>query len=92
MNESKRPARGMRLTPKGLAAGCLLAAAHEPNIGEEAGALARNIVERLFENASAEAVLPDVRRLRAMLGEHPVGAKIDREALPWFEQAARSST
>lgn len=83
-----RPHRGMQLTPKGLAAACLLAVAHADGVSAEAQQLAGRLGAQMMDGAAGAALLPEVRRLRELLGEHPFGEKVDRDALPWFEEQA----
>ncbi len=84
--EHTRDHRGLRLTPKGLAAACLVTAAQTDGVSVEAAALARTVADLFMDGADAAALLPEVRRLRELLGDHPFGANVDRDALPWFEQ------
>lgn len=83
-----RPHRSLKLTPKGLAAACLLAATAAEGASEEAVQLADRLYTQIMDGAPAAPLLPEVRRLRELLGEHPFGARVDRDVLPWLVEQA----
>ena len=83
------------LTRSGVAVGCVVAVAYQRHIPADAKALSEDLTAKLLGDEPCRdpgALLPDVRRLRALIGEHSFGEAFERDALPWFEAQATTRT